>query len=559
MIISVRHVRPASIHRRRRFSLDMDSLTASRLAQTIGLPTATFWQLIADPMPAILLSTLNARYFHSALGLRYLFANLGELQADAAIREFIITQRPLDIAEALLAEQPRIVGFGVYVWNVLETTQVVALLKRVRPGLIIVLGGPEVSYEWEEQSIVKLADYLITGPADLAFPHLCRQLLNDDTPAERIIAAGPFSLDRLTLPYRYYTDEDIARRLTYVEASRGCPFRCEFCLSALDKTAWPFPLEPFLAELQRLHDRGARHFKFVDRTFNLNAGVGARILDFFLERLDGRLFLHFELIPDHLPQPLKERIIRFPAGTLQFEVGVQTFNPAVQALIGRQQDNRKTEENLTWLRRHTQAHLHADLIVGLPGEALASFAAGFNRLVAIDLQEIQVGMLKRLRGAPIDRHTAAFGLRYNPHPPYNLLCSDLLDFATLRRLERFARYWDLIGNSGRFRQTRPLLLGDDPFGRFLKFSDWLYAATGQTHQFALERLFGGLYRGLIEALGVTEQPKAREALAADYQASGAKGCPAFLRVGQSELAGRKELGPSKVAAARQARHRSADA
>lgn len=142
-------------------------------------------------MPSILLSTLNARYFHSSFGLRYLFANLSELQADAAIREFIITQRPLDIAAALLAEQPRIVGFGVYIWNVAETTQVVALLKRVRPELIIVLGGPEVSYEWQGQPIVEWADYLIIGQADLAFAQLCQRLLTDDPPVEKIIAADP--------------------------------------------------------------------------------------------------------------------------------------------------------------------------------------------------------------------------------------------------------------------------------------------------------------------------------------------------------------------------------
>jgi hypothetical protein len=506
----------------------------------------------ADPMPAILLSTLNARYFHASLGLRYLYANLGELQADAVLREFIITQRPLDVAEAVLAEQPRLIGFGVYIWNVAETTQVVALLKRVRPDLRIVLGGPEVSHEWEKQPIVAMADYLITGQADLAFAQLCRRLLNDDPPPERIIAAEPPPLDQFVLPYRFYSDEDIAHRLIYVEASRGCPFRCEFCLSALDQTAWPFPLEPLLAELTTLYERGVRHFKFVDRTFNLNAKVGARILDFFLERLDERLFLHFELIPDHLPEALEDRITQFPAGTLQFEIGVQTFNPAVQELISRKQDNRKTEENLCWLRQNTHAHLHADLIAGLPGEDLASFAAGFNRLAALDPHEIQVGILKRLRGAPIARHTAAFDLRYNPQPPYNLLCSALLDFATMRRLERFARYWDLIGNSGRFRHTRPLLLGDDPFGRFMTLSDWLFAATGQTHQFALERLFDLLYRGLIEALGVTE-PVARTALAADYRKSGAKSGPAFLH--PNPPADHCSKASRTVAPTRQARHR----
>jgi radical SAM superfamily enzyme YgiQ (UPF0313 family) len=501
-------------------------------------------------MPAILLTTLNARYFHTSLGLRYLYANLGELQADAALREFIITQRPLDIAEALLAEQPRLIGFGVYVWNVAETTQVVALLKRVRPELVIVLGGPEVSHEWAEQPIVQLADQVIAGPADVVFAPLCQRLLAGNPPDDKVIVADPPPLDQVLLPYRFYNDEDLAHRLIYVEASRGCPFRCEFCLSALDKTAWPFPLEPFLAEMEQLYQRGARRFKFIDRTFNLNARIGARILDFFLERLDERLFLHFELIPDHLPEALKTRIVQFPPGALQFEIGIQTFNPEVQARISRQQNDSRTVENLRWLRQHTHAHLHTDLIVGLPGEELASFAAGFNRLVELDPQEIQVGILKRLRGAPIDRHTIEFDCRYNPQPPYNLLCSAQWDFATMRRLERFARYWDLISNSGRFRQTRPLLLGDDPFGRFLAFSDWLFATVGQTHQIALERLFDLLYRGLVEALGIAE-PTARQALREDYRVSGVKGCPAFLRSEPATPLSSKKPGTAPV---RQARH-----
>ncbi|MCB1918884.1 MAG: DUF4080 domain-containing protein [Candidatus Competibacteraceae bacterium] len=483
-------------------------------------------------MPAILLATLNARYFHSSLGLRYLYANLGELQEAAAIREFIISQRPLDIVETLLTEQPRIIGLGVYVWNVMEITQVVGLLKQVRPEVWIVLGGPEVSHAWEQQPVAALADYVMAGQADLAFAQLCRRLLAHDPPAEKVTVVEPPPLEALASPYPFYRDEDIAHRLIYVEASRGCPFKCEFCLSALDRKVWPFPLEPFLAELGQLYQRGVRHFKFVDRTFNLDAKTGARILDFFLERLDKGLFLHFELIPDHLPDALKSRIVRFPVGSLQFEIGIQTFNPAVQACISRKQNDRKTEENLTWLRQQTGVYLHTDLIAGLPGEDLASFAASFDRLAALDPHEIQVGILKRLRGAPIDRHTLAFDCRYNPYPPYNLLSSNVLDFATLRRLERFARYWDLIGNSGRFAQTRPLLLADAPFQRFMALSDWLFATTGQTHELALGRLFDLLYQGLTEALEI-DAARARQALAADYQVSGAKGCPAFLRADSS--------------------------
>jgi radical SAM superfamily enzyme YgiQ (UPF0313 family) len=475
----------------------------------------------------IVLATLNARYIHASLGLRYLLANMAELEADTALMEFIIGDRPLDIVEALLAKQPRVVGLGVYIWNTEETHQVVAVLKQIAPEVAVVLGGPEVSHEWEQQAIVQLADHVIAGPGDLAFPALCRQILQGE-PAPHIIRADPPPLAGIALPYRLYSDADIAHRLLYVEASRGCPFKCEFCLSSLDKTAWPFDLDRFLAEMDALYRRGARHFKFVDRTFNLNVKTSLRVLEFFLARLDERLFLHFEVIPDHLPDPLKEALTRFPPGSLQLEIGVQSFNPEVQSLISRRQDNARTEANLAWLRRHTHAHIHADLIAGLPGEDLASFAAGFDRLVRLGPQEIQVGILKRLRGAPIARHSETCHLRYNPLPPYNILCSDWLDFATLQRLNRFARYWDLIGNSGRFARTLTLLLGDTPFDRFMAFSDWLYAATGKTHQLALDRLYDLVYQWLAEVGGMKPEI-ARETIAHDFHASGARGVPRCLQ------------------------------
>lgn len=501
----------------------------------------------------IVLATLNARYLHASLGLRYLFANLGELQPYARLLEFIVGERPEVIVEALLAARPRIIGFGVYIWNVEETTRAVALLKQARPDIRIVLGGPEVSHEYERQPIVRLADYLITGPADLAFAALCRRLLAG-APSPKVIHAEPPPLAELVFPYRWYTDEDIAHRLIYVEASRGCPFKCAFCLSALDKTAWPFDLTRLLAELERLHRRGARHFKFVDRTFNLNIAHSLRILEFFLERLDDRLFLHFELVPDRLPERLKAALAQFPPGSLQLEIGVQSFNPGVQAAIDRVQDNCRTEENLAWLRRATHAHLHTDLIVGLPGENLASFAQGFNRLVALEPQEIQVGVLKRLRGAPLSRR-ADGGVKYNPYPPYNIICSDLLDFSMLQRLGRFARYWDMIGNSGRFRQCKPLLLGDDPFARFLRFSDWLYEQTRQTHRIALERLFERVFEGMTAALGVDETA-ARAALEQDYRASGLKSglaCLARTAGGARPAPARGRLNAATTPV-RQARH-----
>jgi hypothetical protein len=288
----------------------------------------------------------------------------------------------------------------------------------------------------------------------------------------------------LVFPYALYTAADLAHRVIYVEASRGCPFECEFCLSALDHHVRQFPLDRFLAAMQSLLDRGARRFKFVDRTFNLDLQAARAILEFFRRRYQPGLFLHFEMIPDRLPATLREIIVQFPAGAIQFEVGLQTFNEEVAARIQRRQDNAKAVENLRWLREQTGVHLHADLIAGLPGEDVASFAAGFDRLVALRPHVIQVGILKRLRGALIARHDAEWQMLYNPAPPYDILQNRLIDFPTMQRLKRFARYWEIVINRDHFPEAAPLR----SFAAFLKFSDWLYAETGQTHGIARARL-----------------------------------------------------------------------
>ena len=481
-------------------------------------PEATFHH-DADPM-TIILSTLNARYAHASLGLRYLMANMDELQPQTRLLEFVIGARTADMVEKLLAHAPRIIGFGVYIWNVDETTRLVAMLKRVAPQVRIILGGPEVSHESSAQPIVALADYLITGWGDISFAALCRQILDGPQPLMKVHAGLQPPLADIALPYRLYSDTDIAQRTLYVEASRGCPFKCEFCLSALDKTAWPFDADGFLEELESLHARGARRFKFVDRTFNLNIKTSLKLMAFFLDKLaahpDDPVYAHFEVVPDHLPEPLKAAIARFPAGTLQFEIGIQSFNPTVQALVSRRQDNDKAAENIRWLVAHSQAHLHVDLIAGLPGEDIDSFARGFDRLVALAPHEIQFGILKRLRGTPIIRHTEAHGLVFDAHPPYTILATSLISFADMQRLVRFARYWDLVANSGRFAHVLPLILDATPFDRFMGLSDWLYARTDATHRIALERLAALVQQWLTES---GHDPRAvTQAMAADFAA-----------------------------------------
>ena len=424
---------------------------------------------------------------------------MAELQERTRVEELTLALPVEEAVEQLLALNPRIIGFGVYIWNAVKTLEAVRLLQSVAPDVTLVVGGPEVSFDVHDQPLCKEADYVVTGQADQSFAALCSDLLVGKKPPNKLVSSLPLELSTIASPYPWYSTADLANRLVYVEASRGCPFKCEFCLSSLDKTATPFPLDAFLADMQGLLERGAQHFKFVDRTFNLKVDTCIAILDFFLQYLPGgeksrpgatdKIFLHFELIPDRLPTRLKDKLLEFPDGVLQFEIGIQSFNPEVQELISRRQDMDKTLSNMTWLRENTQAHIHADLIFGLPGESLESFAKGFNQLFALQPQEIQLGILKMLRGTPIARHSDAFGMVYQSEPPYRILKNDLLEFKTVQRISRFARYWDLVANSGRFNLSLPLLLGDSPFERFLGLSDWLYETTGQTHKIALPRLF----------------------------------------------------------------------
>jgi hypothetical protein len=286
--------------------------------------------------------------------------------------------------------------------------------------------------------------------------------------------------------------------------------------------------------MQDLYLRGARHFKFVDRTFNLKVDSSLRIMQFFLDKMEkDKLFLHFELIPDHLPEKLKDLIARFPPHSLQFEIGIQSMDPAVQKLISRKQDTTRTASNLAWLRHNSNAHIHADLIVGLPGEDIETFARGFNQLISMQPHEIQVGILKRLKGTPIIRHTAEYGLCFNPDVPYNILCNNLINFENMQRMTRFSRYWDMIANSGRFGCSMDLILGSAPFENFMQLSDWLYQETAQTHKLALERLFRLVYQGMIDALGI-DQDLVKQQILLDYDRSGIKGSPRFLQSDQAK-------------------------
>ncbi len=499
-------------------------------------------------MADIALAAFNARYAHSSFGARYLLANLGDLRARTELMEFDIAVQPRVAVEKILAHNPRIVGIGCYIWNIELATKVVALIKSIRPETKLILGGPEISYETEDQEIFQYADHVICGEGEVEFPKLCRTLLHHgDTETQRIgkekelsvppclrgkkiILAEPVDEKQIELPYHLYTDEDIAHRAIYVEASRGCPFRCEYCMSSLDSTVRYFPTDRFFPALEKLLARGARRFKFVDRTFNLDITRALEILAFFRERYRPGMMLHFEVIPDRLPDELMEAVAECPPGMLQFEIGIQTFNKTVAHRIQRPLDIEKIEANMRRLRKETGVHIHSDLIAGLPGEDLESFEAGFNRLLALHPQEIQLGILKRLRGAPISKHSKDWQMVYSPHAPYEILQTSLIAFEEMQRVQRFARYWNLTVNNGQFIHTAPLLWRDapSPFAAFMQWSDWLYAKTGTTGNIALLRLAKLLLEFLSVEKGIVEKTAA-EALWVDYRRGNCPDIPGFLK------------------------------
>ncbi len=458
-------------------------------------------------MSKIILSTLNSTYQHAAFGLRYLYANLKELQADTEILEFTIIQSPKDIAEKILAREPQIVGFGVYIWNTRQTLEVVQTIKKVAPHVTVVLGGPEISYETEPQELYQVADYVIKGEAEFLFYDFCSKWLQGIKPTKKLITGSLPEISEIQLPYHFYSDNDLKTRTIYVEASRGCPYKCEYCLSSLDVSVRNFPIEAFLREMQNLIDRGAKTFKFVDRTFNLSPKISTSIMQFFLEQIDKNLFLHFELVPDRLPDELKALIEQFPAGALQFEIGIQTWNPQVAANISRRQNYSRIDENLKYLKEKTKVHTHADLIVGLPGETVESFGKGFDALAALAPDEIQVGILKRLKGTPVIRHDKVFEMAYSEQPPFQILKNKDITYFEMQKMVRFAKYWDLIANSGNFNTTTAFL---------------------KTKGSALVNLAESLWLFLKDEIKIGDE-LAKELIVHDYSTLGKRDLPKYLR------------------------------
>jgi anaerobic magnesium-protoporphyrin IX monomethyl ester cyclase len=422
---------------------------------------------VSTATPSIGLVTLNAKYIHLALSLRYL-RNAAQAAGFRKVwlREYTL-RSPLDeMATELAALRPDILGFSVYIWNRELTFSLIQQVKRLLPAVTIVIGGPEVSFEAGPP--LPEIDEVIAGEGELKWVEFLRGwadgwgsgIPGGGKPSLRTRARWlEYGTDLPGLETVPYQDEDLVdleHRLAYVETSRGCPFSCSFCLSALDKKVRFFDDATVKAMIERLVAAGARRIKFLDRTFNVRK---SRVLEFFrfLAGFPGVEF-HFEVVGDLLDEPMLAFLDTVEPGRFQFEIGVQSADPAVNARVERHQSQAKLFASMARLRSADRVHLHADLIWGLPGEGLEAIRASFETVLALRPHELQLGFLKFLPGAPIRDLIAKHAYTYDPRPPYELYAHQDLPAEQVQSLKAIEDAFDRTYNSGHFRFSLVALL-----------------------------------------------------------------------------------------------------
>ena len=419
------------------------------------------------------LITLNAKFIHSSLSLRYLRnASRNAGYQNVWIREFVINQPVWKIAAEIQKLKPEVLGVGIYIWNRSQSLELIERLQKQMPLLKIVLGGPEVSFEKENS----LPYPIISGEGEKKWLEFLELTRKKETPTQEVLTRWrTFGTDlpELIPPYLKEDFPHLKNRIVYFETSRGCPYLCSFCLSALDKTVRYFDESIIQSQVQELISAGIKKIKFVDRTFNLKPGRMKGLMQ-WLTQFKSNEF-HFEVVGDILTADILGFLATVPPGMFQFEIGIQTTTESVQETIQRKQNNEKLFSTIRQLVKQDRIHFHCDLIFGLPGETLEDIWKSFSRVMALRPHELQLGFLKFLPGAPINELLEKEQYRYNSTPPYELISHKHLSAEEILYLKHFEDIFDRYYNSKRFRFSINYLLEKmDPttlFSRLLEYHD----------------------------------------------------------------------------------------
>ena len=419
------------------------------------------------------LVTLNARYIHSALSLRYLRNAARQAGYENVwIDEFVINQPIWKIAAELNKRQPDILGISVYIWNRKESLELIERLQKQMPALKIVVGGPEVSFE------KKLPEdfYVISGEGEKKWLEFLDLMTHNKIPSEEVLTRWNTygtDLPELIPPYLPEDFSQLKNRIAYFETSRGCPYLCSFCLSALDKKVRYFDDNIVQKQIEGLASAGARRIKFVDRTFNLKPARMIQLMQ-WLSQFKNVSF-HFEVVADILTDDLLDFLETVQEGMFQFEIGIQTLTPEVQETIQRKQNNEKLFATIRRLVKQDKIHFHCDLIFGLPGETLEKIKQSFEQVLSLKPHELQLGFLKFLPGAPINDQVEKNNYLYQSTPPYELISNQDLSAEEVIYLKKFTEVFDLFYNSKRFKFTLSHLMIKNPgmelFDRLLNYME----------------------------------------------------------------------------------------
>ncbi|GAA0324407.1 B12-binding domain-containing radical SAM protein [Bacillus carboniphilus] len=458
-------------------------------------------------------SSLNAKYIHTNLAIRYLKA-FAAPEFDVEIAEYTIKDPEMNIVSDLYSRKPDVIGFSCYIWNIEETIRVVKMLKKINPELFIILGGPEVTYdvpEWLER--LPEVDAIALGEGEETFKQLLFALdegqslesvhgiAYTDNNGKLKVNPQRNKLDLRELPSPFRFEEDLpqlAKRVTYVETSRGCPFSCQFCLSSIEVGVRYFDREKIKNDIRFLMEHGAKTIKFVDRTFNISRSYAMEMFQFLIdEHLPGTVF-QFEITGDIMrPEVIEFLNNEAPPGLFRFEIGVQSTNDHTNELVKRRQNFEKLTRTVTMVKQGGKIDQHLDLIAGLPEENYDSFRNTFNDVFTLRPEELQLGFLKLLRGTGLRLDAKKYGYVYMDHAPYEMLSNNVLNFEEIIKIKQVEDVLEKYWNDHRMDLSIEYIVKDlfeTPFDFFQQFGSFWETQGWSRIGHQLEDLFMRLHQ-----------------------------------------------------------------
>lgn len=445
-----------------------------------------------------LLTAVNAKYIHSNPAVYSLQAYACQedptLKEQIFVAEYTINQQMEDVLADLYVHRPDVIGFSCYIWNILYIKKLVRELKKLLPQVQIWLGGPEVSFDAEkvmeeypqltgimlgegEQTFLELAQHYKSGGSGEDISRIAGLAIRKDG---KVILTRPRELTDLSaIPFLYDDLQKFENKILYYESSRGCPFRCSYCLSSIDKKVRLRDFSIVKKELQFFLDQKVAQVKFVDRTFNCNKKHAMEIWEYLLAHDNGITNFHFEIAADILDEEQIRLLNKFRPGAVQLEIGVQSTNEETIREIDRHMDVGLLRQIVQKIHAGHNIHIHLDLIAGLPLEGYTSFGHSFDNVYAMEPEQLQLGFLKVLKGSKMHDNCATYGLVYLDVPPYEVLYTNWLSYEEVRRLKQIEEMVELYYNSNQFVTTLKLLVPQfaSPFAFFEELADY-FAGQG---------------------------------------------------------------------------------